>query len=128
MRSRLLASAGALALTLGGLLTGAGPAAADPAHCSGWDTHPDVYSGGAFSFGNGSYIRTGPYTDCSAVGQGFPGQGLDVHCGRVNASNVLWFYLENTSTSKAGWVRVDAVNWGGAVVRDCVRADLYYYG
>src|SRR4051794_19261671 len=38
MRSRLLTLAGTVALTLGGLTATAGPAAADQAHCYGWDT------------------------------------------------------------------------------------------
>ena len=127
MRSQLLASAGALTLALGGLLANASPAAADPAHCSGWGTHPDVYSAGGFSFLNGTNIHAGPYTDCTAVGQGFPSQGIDVHCARVNGSGNLWIYLEDTSTGKAGWSRIDALSWNGSAIRDCVDANTYYF-
>ena len=128
MRSRLLASTGALALALGGLLAAASPAAADPAHCSGWSTHPDVYSSGGFSFGNGTYIRTGPYTDCTALGLGYSSQGIDVHCARVNSNNYVWVYLEDTTTGTAGWSRIDALNWNGSAIRDCVYTNVYYYG
>ena len=110
MRSKLLASMGALVLTLGGLLAAAGPAAAEPAHCSGWGTHPDLYSAGGISFLNGTYIHDGPYTDCTSVGQGYPSQGINVHCGVWNDSNVWWLYVVDTSTGKAGWARNDALS------------------
>ena len=121
MRSRLLASMGALALTLGGLLATASPAAADPAHCSGWNTHPDFYNAGGIHFKSGTYIRRGPYSDCTALGQGFPSQGINVHCGIVNSDGYLWFYLVDTSTGVAGWSRYDAVNWDGSPVADCYK-------
>jgi hypothetical protein len=43
---------GALALTLGGMLVSASPAAAEPTYCNGWTTHPDKYTGGGISFRN----------------------------------------------------------------------------
>jgi hypothetical protein len=119
MRSRLLTLVGALALTLGGLVVSAGPAAADPAHCSGWSTHPDLYSSGGIQFGNGTYIRTGPYTDCTGLGLGYPSQGIDVHCARVNSTGNLWVYLQDTSTGVAGWSRIDTLNWNGGPIPDC---------
>jgi hypothetical protein len=119
MRSRLLALMGALTLTMGGLLASASPAAADPAHCSGWGTHPDLYHSGGISFGNGTYIFSAPYTDCTAVGQGYPSQGIDAHCARVNSSGYLWVYLQDTSTGVAGWSRIDALHWDGSPIPDC---------
>lgn len=119
MPSRLLALAGALALALGGLLMGAGPAAADPAHCSGWTNHPDLYNAGGIHFLNGTYIRTGPYTDCSALGQGFPSQGINAHCAVVNSNNVAWVYVVDTSTGVAGWSALSALNWDGSPIPIC---------
>ncbi|HEU5271611.1 MAG TPA: hypothetical protein VFU36_16910 [Jatrophihabitans sp.] len=121
MRSRLLTSVGALALTLGGLLATAGQAAADPAHCSGWTTHPDYYSSGGISFKDGTYIRTGPYTDCTALGQGFHSQGINVHCATTNGNGVLWVYLVDTSTGVAGWSAMSALNWNGGFIADCYQ-------
>jgi len=121
MRSRLLASAGALALTLGGLLATAGPASADPAHCSGHSTHPDYYNAGGISFKDGTNIRTGPYTDCTALGEGFHSQGINVHCSYVNSNNVAWVYLVDTSTGVAGWSALSALNWDGSFIAFCVQ-------
>jgi len=121
MRSRLLASMGALALTLGGLLATASSAAADPAHCSGWTTHPDYYSSGGITFKDGTYIRTGPYTDCTALGQGFHSQGINVHCATTNGNGVLWVYLVDTSTGVAGWSAMSALNWNGGFIADCYQ-------
>jgi hypothetical protein len=119
MRSRLLALMGALALTLGGLLATAGPAAADQAHCSGWNTHPDLYHAGGIHFGNGTYIRRGPYTDCDGFGLGYPSQGIDVHCFVINSSNYAWVYLEDTTTGVAGWSRIDTLSWDGSPIPSC---------
>lgn len=126
MRSRLLASMGALALTMGGLLATAGPAAADPAHCSGWGTHPDYYSSGGIHFLNGTNIHTGPYTDCNIVGDGYSSQGINAHCGVTNDSNYLWVYVVDTSTGKAGWARIDALSWDGSRLDDCYDPSIYF--
>lgn len=110
MRSRLLASMSALALTLGGLLVSASPAAAaDPAHCKYWGTPADEYSAGGIDFRDGTAIRTGPYTDCAIVGRGYPSQGIDVHCFVTNSNGAHWVYVRNLSTGKAGWSRDDAL-------------------
>lgn len=127
MRSRLLALMGALALALGGLLAGASPATALPAHCSGWGTHPDLHTSGGFEFGNGTYIWSAPYTDCTSLGQGYATHGIDVHCAKVNDNNLLWVYLRNTTTGKAGWSRIDALYWNGTAIADCTIAGRYYY-
>ncbi|MBO0870450.1 MAG: hypothetical protein J2P15_17990 [Micromonosporaceae bacterium] len=128
MRSRLLAFLGALALTVGGLLVvSAGPAAADPAHCSGWNTHPDIYNSGGISFQNGTNIRSGPYTDCTVRGDGYPSQGINVHCFVVNANGYVWFYVVDTSTGVQGWSRIDALNFSKSVtVPDCYNAASAY--
>ncbi|MEO6502233.1 MAG: hypothetical protein ABIQ09_10030 [Jatrophihabitantaceae bacterium] len=113
MRSRLLTVLGAAALALGGLSVSAGPAAADPAHCYGWGTHPDRYSAGGIHFGNGTAIRRGPYTDCDAFGLGYPSHGIDIHCFVFNSSNNIWLYLVDTTTGVAGWSRNDTLTYDG---------------
>lgn len=111
---------GALALTLGGLLVSASPAAADPAYCSTWNTHPDLHSSGNFTFGNGTAIRRGPYTECDALGRGYPSEGIDVHCHVYNGNNVLWFYVRDMNDGTAGWARHDTLNATvGTTVRNC---------
>ncbi len=119
MRSRLLASMGVLALTLGGLLVSAGPAAADPAHCSGWNTHPDLYNAGGIHFLNGTNIRRGPYTDCDSNGLGYPSHGINAHCFVTNSSGNYWVYVVDTTTGVAGWARIDALNWDGSPIPQC---------
>jgi hypothetical protein len=109
---------GALALTLGGSVAAASPAAADPAHCSGWGTPSDNYFAGGYSFKNGTYIRRGPFLDCDGVGLGYPSQGIDVHCVVYNGST-YWVYLRDTSTGKAGWSRLDTLNWDGSFTPFC---------
>jgi hypothetical protein len=109
MPSRLLVSMGALALTVGGLLATAGPAAADNAHCYGW-SQGDYYSGGGVSFQTGTNIRRGPYTDCDAFGEGFPSQGINVHCSVENSNSTYWVYVVDTSTGVAGWAAWSALN------------------
>jgi hypothetical protein len=113
MRSRILSLAAAVTLAITGLVV-AGPASPAFAHCGGHDTHPDRYSGGGVSWGDGTYIRRYPHVDCVADGQGFPAQGIDVHCGVVTGT--LWLYVRNTSTGVAGWARYDALRISGTVV------------
>jgi hypothetical protein len=113
MRSRMLTLLATGVLTLGGLLVPASPAAADPAHCYGWNTHPDRYSGGDIHFGDGTAIRRGPYTDCDAFGRGYPSHGIDVHCFVLNSGYNLWVYVVDTTTGVAGWARDDALTADG---------------
>jgi len=126
MRSRLLASAGALALSLGGLWMGAGPASADQSHCYGWGTHPNSYSSGGIHFLNGTNIHRGPYSDCDVLGDGYSSQGIDAYCAVVNSAGNLWVYLHDTSTGVAGWSRIDALSWDGSRIDDCIYAGIYY--
>ena len=124
MRSRLLATLSGLALAAGVLVGGVlVPATAASAHCSGHGTHPDVYSAGGISFANGTNIRRFPHTsDCSDIlGQGFPSQGIDVHCAVETGS--LWLFVRNTSTGINGWARFDVLRYAMTIViRDCVDA------
>jgi hypothetical protein len=118
VRSRLLAVLGGLALMVavlaGGQLVSAGPAAAEPAHCSGSLDHPDSYGLGHIGFltsGDGTLIRDHPYEDCNLREQVY-GSGINVHCGYVNSPyNSLWIYVEDQNTGVAGWVRWDNLHY-----------------
>ena len=103
MRSRLLTLAGALVLAVGGLLAlSASPAVADPAHCNGWNTHPDLYNGGGIQFQSVTLLHRGPFEDCAIVGRGFHGEGINVHCKRVT-NQERWYYVVDTTNGAAGW-------------------------
>ncbi|MFG3708998.1 hypothetical protein ACGF7U_30315 [Micromonospora sp. NPDC047670] len=121
MRSRLLSIASALALVTSGSVLALMPASPASAHCSGHGTHPDLYSGGAISFGNGTNIRAYPHVDCGSRGLGYPSQGIDVHCATY--TNALWIFLRNTTTGVNGWSRLDALNVSQpTTIADCSSA------
>lgn len=120
MRSRLLASTGALVVALGGLVAGAGPAAADDAHCYGYGTHPDMTHSGGLTFGNGTAIRRGPFTDCDAFGRGYPSHGIDVYCFIRNSNGVKWAYVRDTTTGVAGWAAESTITYAsGSYIVQC---------
>jgi hypothetical protein len=112
MRSRALAVVGALAVMVaalvGGQLVSAGPAAAEPGHCStNVGPHPDYYRSGHIGFkdsGYGTAIRDHPYADCDLRAQVFGGH-INVYCGKVNTNKVLWLYVKDKNIRTAGWVR-----------------------
>lgn len=111
-RTTRMLGAGALAL---GAFTAVSPIVAAPASAAGscsetkWDTHPDLVSTGVYSWGDGSAIRTAGYTECTLLGRGYQGQGIDVHCRRTNANGLIWVYVRNTTTGVAGWARADTL-------------------
>lgn len=112
MRSRPLTLLAALALTVAGLaggqLASAGPAAAEPVHCStNVGPHGDYYSHGHIAFkiySPGTLIRDHPYGDCNIREEAY-GSGINVYCGKVNDLNTLWFYVKDMNTGTTGWVR-----------------------
>lgn len=113
MRLTRLAGAAVLAagaLTIAPMTAGTAVAAT---HCTDakWDEHPDLISTGGFSFTNGTKIRTGGYTDCTPIGEGQAADGIDVNCARINDNGVEWWYVRDTSTGKAGWVRRSDMNY-----------------
>jgi len=112
MRSRILGIAAAMTLAVTGLVV-VGPASPAFAHCGGHSTHPDRYNGGGISWANGTFIHRYPHIDCVTDGQGFPGQGIDVHCAVITGT--AWLYVRNTSTGVAGWARHDALRISGTV-------------
>lgn len=115
MRSRLLAIVSGLVLAVIGVVVPASPASA---HCGGHSTHPDLYNAGGISFKDGTRIRTHPHIDCTVLGLGFPGHGIDVHCATETGS--LWLFVRNTTTGVNGWGRFDAFNYAFPVlIPDC---------
>ncbi|TDC43802.1 hypothetical protein [Micromonospora sp. KC213] len=121
MRPRLLSIASALALVMSGSVLALMPASPASAHCAGHGHHPDLYSGGGISWGEGTYIRAYPHRDCQSQGQGYPGQGIDVHCATLTGD--LWFYVRNTTTGINGWSRRDALRFSQTVtIADCSNA------
>jgi hypothetical protein len=121
--NRLTRLAGATVIATGALTAispMAGPAVAAN-HCNQarWDVHPDLISTGGFSFGEGTHMRTGGYTDCPSNGQGYPGHSIDVHCRTLNDNGLWWVYVRDTTTGKAGWSRADALYTAGYVPPTC---------
>lgn len=118
-RSMTLAGAAMMAV---GTFAAVSPTTAAPAaaasNCTApkWDVHPDLISTGTFSWGDGTAIRTAGFNDCTIVGRGYRGQGIDVHCSRVNSNGVEWVYARNTTTGKAGWASYSAVYTTGSVL------------
>jgi hypothetical protein len=47
-------------------------------------------------------IRTGPFTSCTAIGEGQPSNAVTVHCKQTNSNGVLWDYLTDRTTGKTG--------------------------
>lgn len=118
MRFRWSSMGSALALVVAGSALALTPASPASAHCSGHGTHPDLYSGGAISFGNGTNIRSYPHTDCDSRGLGYPSHGIDVHCATLTGA--LWIFLRDTTTGTNGWARLDALNVSGSTtIADC---------
>ncbi|MEV0283453.1 MULTISPECIES: hypothetical protein [unclassified Kribbella] len=104
MRSRLLAVAAGLTLAAATQVVLAAPASAACGH----DTHPDLYSGGGIYFQeNGTYIRTGPHEGCTALGIGYAGEGIDVHCVVYSEHTnwQVWFFVRDLDDGTAGWAR-----------------------
>lgn len=55
---------------------------------------------------SGVYIRTCPYTSCTALGLGYPGQGARIDCFRSGTSvggNNLWLHHRNVTTGVLGY-------------------------
>lgn len=55
---------------------------------------------------SGVYIRSCPYTSCTALGLGYPGQGARIDCFRSGTSvngNNLWLHHRNVTTGVLGY-------------------------
>jgi hypothetical protein len=126
MRSRLLSIASALALALGGMVVALLPASPASAHCSGHGTHPDRYEGGRIRYSaGGTNIRSHPHINCTAIGLGVAGQGVDVHCAVW--TDTVWIYIRNLATGVNGWSRWDALNiTSPTTITDCTDTGVTY--
>lgn len=69
-------------------------------------------------FADGTAIRRGPYLECAALGRGYPGHNIDVHCGVYNANGVAWVFVRDTTTGVKGWVKASALR-GAAYIPNC---------
>jgi len=67
-------------------------------------TEPNV-DGKTGDFTDAARIRTGPSTSCTALGDGFPGQGATYFCFVIGQDGGTWTYLRNNTTGVTGWVR-----------------------
>jgi len=97
------------------------PAAPAGAHC-GVHQHPDLYNGGGIFFqDNGTPLREAPHIGCGIQGEGFPGDGIDVHCAVINDDDdTVWLHVRATSTGDHGWAREGAFRVPDpVVVRGC---------
>ncbi|MGH3683245.1 MAG: hypothetical protein ACRDT2_23715 [Natronosporangium sp.] len=124
MRTRLLVGAMALALAVGGLLVPASPASADCGH----NLHRNEYSGGGIFWGNGTNIRTGPHLSCVSIGQGNPGDGIDVHCAILfTAQDQIWFYARDLQTGREGWSRRSALRIPNSELVDACQSEALIF-
>jgi uncharacterized protein YraI len=118
-RTRLLAAAFAT-LSAAGFLVGVlpGTAAAAPAvNCTQNPAHNGHTT--AHFAGTNINIRTGPFTSCTAVGEGQPGNTVTVRCETTNSNGVNWSYLTDSTTGKTGWSETQLVNTGIGAVELC---------
>lgn len=113
---RALATLGVAGALTAGIVGAAGTASAAPAHPAGpatncsWQGRGDGGSWQASFAQDGVNIRTGPGTDCTAVGAGYTGQTLTIYCGAGTDSN-FWWYSTDNATGVTGWVFSDLVNF-----------------
>jgi hypothetical protein len=103
----------ALAATAVGGLGIIGTASSAEAYsCSGqpYQTHGNAAVTGVFSSG-GSRIRSGPSTNCGALGVGYSSQSARLDCYVYNQSDGYFYdHVKDTTTGISGWTREDVLN------------------
>jgi hypothetical protein len=90
--------------------------------CSHAHSNLDPRSGQFFD-ASGVYIRTGPHTSCTALGQGQLTHNVDYHCWAVGDTVngwSTWTYLRDTTTGVSGWVSDSLLDY-----RDGTRGSTY---
>lgn len=80
------------------------PALAASCPDNGWS----ILDGRVGKFFNGNFIniRTGPSTNCTAVGQGQASHSVRLDCWK-SGDDGTWSHLLDRTTGKQGWVRDD---------------------
>jgi uncharacterized protein YraI len=66
--------------------------------------------------GSGVYLRTGPHTGSTAVGQGFHGQGATIFCyaiGDYVNGDRIWVYNRDNVTGITGYSSDYYMQWSG---------------
>jgi hypothetical protein len=84
----------------------AAPVAASPLAASSLAASAAILSVSGDYRVSGVYIRSCPFTSCTALGLGYPGQGARIDCFRtgtdVNGNN-LWLHHRNVTTGVLGY-------------------------
>lgn len=103
-RSRRAVTALLFASAIAGAMVAAAPAAlaAPNVNCIQNPATDSNITQGSF-LGTNINIRTGPFTTCTAIGEGQPSNAVTVHCKQTNSNGVLWDYLTDRTTGKKGW-------------------------
>lgn len=99
------------------MLLATGPETAIPQFSGcGWTPANDSKVSGTYNE-SGVYIRSGADTSCAALGEGFPGQSVTVHCVWYNSGDgLIWDFLTDNTTGVRGWSADEYVNWTGGVL------------
>ena len=82
--------------------TAALPAQAVSCPDNGWSIKDNSF--GKFFNTNGTNIRTGPGTGCTAVGQGQRSHDVILDCYKAGAGGT-WSHIFDSTTGKEGWVK-----------------------
>jgi uncharacterized protein YraI len=101
------------ALSMAGVLSVALPSAAAVSPAVDCTQSPAVNSQAPGLFaGTNVNIRTGPFTSCTAVGEGQPAHNVTLRCRKLNSNNVEWLYLTDHTTNRTGWAEAQFVRGG----------------
>lgn len=114
-RRTRLATAACAALATAGIMVGTLPTTAAAAvDCI---QNPAANSRNTAHFtGTNINIRTGPFTVCTAIGEGQPSHNVTAHCLKFNSNGVPWIYLTDHTTGKTGWSEEQFVTWSGGLI------------
>ena len=116
-RRTRLATAACAALATAGIAVGTLPTAAAAAPAVDCIQNPAANSHNAAQFtGTNINIRTGPFTVCTAIGEGQPSHNVTAHCLKFNSNGVPWVYLTDHTTGKTGWSDEQFVTWSGGLI------------
>jgi uncharacterized protein YraI len=118
-RTRLTAATFAT-LSAAGILVGVLPITAAAAPAVTCIQNPAANGNSKAHFnGTNVNIRTGPFTSCTAVGEGQPANKLIARCETTNSNGVDWTYVTDSTTGKTGWSQSSFVTLDVSAVRIC---------
>jgi hypothetical protein len=109
---------GVLSLTTFGIAGPASASTATSAGACGWTPANDSRVAGTFSE-PGVNIRNDRWTTCPILGEGYPGQSVDIRCyatGTTVDGESHWDYVTDETTGVTGWVSELYLTGFGAVV------------